>query len=153
MARLLLLFILVPAIELMLLIKLGAIIGLLPTVGIIVFTGFLGAALTRWQGLAVLRRMQQELAAGQMPAGAIMDGVIILMAGALLLTPGFLTDLVGFACLVPGVRSVIKRVVRARVERAIRDGRGVMFVQMGGIGGAPWRRPPSDLEGKDRIEM
>ena len=146
MGRLLLLFILVPAIELILLIKLGGMIGLFPTVGIIVFTGFLGAALTRMQGLAVLRRMQQEIASGQMPAGSILDGVIILIAGALLLTPGFLTDIVGFSCLIPGVRSVIKRFARARVERAVREGNAGVFVQMGGM-------PRSDLDDKDRIEL
>ena len=150
MGRLLLLFILVPAVELILLIKLGGIIGLFPTVGIIVLTGFLGAALTRMQGLAVLRRMQQEMAAGQMPAGSIMDGVIILIAGALLLTPGFLTDIVGFSCLIPGVRSVIKRFAQARVERAVREGKAGVFVQMGS---APWQSPGSDLDDKDRIEM
>ncbi len=150
MGRLLLLFILVPAVELILLIKLGGIIGLFPTVGIIVLTGFLGAALTRMQGLAVLRRMQQEMAAGQMPAGSIMDGVIILIAGALLLTPGFLTDIVGFSCLIPGVRSVIKRFAQARVERAVREGKVGFFV---GGGGVPWQQPRSDLDDKDRIEM
>ena len=144
------LFILVPAIELILLIKLGGIIGLLPTVGIIVLTGFLGAALTRMQGLAVLRRMQQEMAAGQVPAGSILDGVIILIAGALLLTPGFLTDIVGFACLIPGVRSVIKRFAQARVERAVREGKVGVFV---GGGGLPRQQPRSELDDKDRIEM
>ena len=150
MGRLLLLFVLVPAIELILLIKLGGIIGLFPTGGIIVLTGFLGAALTRMQGLAVLRRMQREMAAGQMPAGSIMDGVIILIAGALLLTPGFLTDIVGFSCLIPGVRSVIKRFARARVERAVREGNVGVFV---GGGGVPWQQPRSDLDDKDRIEL
>ena len=92
MGKLLLLFVLVPAVELLLLIKLGGLIGALYTVGIIVLTGVTGASLARWQGLSVLRQVQRDMAGGQLPAGALVDGVIILIAGALLMTPGFLAD-------------------------------------------------------------
>ncbi len=131
MGRLLVLFILVPAVELLLLIELGGLIGPLLTVGIIVVTGVAGASLARWQGLSVLRQVQRDMAGGQLPAGALVDGVIILIAGALLMTPGFLTDIVGFLALVPGVRRVVKRALRARFERSIREGGTNVYLRMG----------------------
>ncbi len=131
MGKLLVLFILIPAVELMLLIELGGLIGTLLTIGIIVLTGVAGASLARWQGLSVLRQVQREIANGQLPAGALVDGVIILIAGALLMTPGFLTDTAGFLLLVPGVRRVVKRALRARFERSIREGGTNVSLRMG----------------------
>lgn len=139
--KLLLLFILVPAIELVLLIEIGQFIGTLPTIGLIVFTGILGAFLTRRQGLQVLSRMRSELQTGQVPADSIFDGVIILIAGAFLMTPGVLTDLVGFLCLIPATRRVIKRVIWSRVERAIRNGR--LFTAA--YPGRPYQDKPEDV--------
>jgi UPF0716 protein FxsA len=133
MGRLLLLFILVPAVELALLIELGRVIGTPATLGIIVLTGAVGAALARWQGLRVLRDLQAESAAGHLPADPLMDGAIILLAGALLITPGILTDVFGFLCLVPATRALGKRAIRRRFEQAVRDGSVVM---MGGLGGS-----------------
>jgi UPF0716 protein FxsA len=127
MGKLLFLFIVVPAVELILLIKLGGLIGLFPTVAIIFFTGALGATLARWQGLSVIRQIQTQMAQGQLPANALFDGVIILLAGALLLTPGFLTDIVGFLSLVPGVRNMIKRGIQKRVEKSIQHGDAVVI--------------------------
>ena len=127
MGKLLFLFIAVPIVELIVLIKLGGMIGLLPTVAIIFFTGALGATLARWQGLSVLRQMQTQMAQGQLPADAMFDGVIILLAGALLLTPGFLTDIVGFLSLVPAVRNVFKRTIRKRIEKSIQQGDAVVI--------------------------
>lgn len=127
MGKLLFLFIAVPAVELILLIKLGGMIGLLPTLAIIFFTGALGATLARWQGLSVLGQIQTQMAQGQLPANALFDGVIILLAGALLLTPGFLTDIVGFLSLVPGVRNVFKRAIRKRIEQSIQHGDAVVI--------------------------
>ena len=123
MARLLLLFILVPTVELLLLIEIGRRIGTLPTLGLIVFTGALGATLARHQGLAVLRQVQEETAAGRIPAGAVLDGVLILLAGAVLMTPGVLTDAFGFLCLVPAFRRRRKSLSRRRFERAAQEGR------------------------------
>lgn len=154
MAKLFLLFIVVPAIELVLLIKLGGLIGVLPTLGIIAVTGALGATLARWQGLGVLRDAQNELARGGIPAGPLADGVIILIAAAFLLTPGFLTDLVGFSCLLPGFRSVLKRIAWNRLEKAVQKGQAGVFVQFGGRG--PWdvsSRSDSDSDSGGNIEM
>jgi UPF0716 protein FxsA len=120
---LLLLFIIVPVIELMLLIQIGQYVGTLPTIGLIIFTGALGAYLARRQGVQVVARLRAELAAGQPPTDAIFDGAIILVAGAFLMTPGILTDTFGFLCLIPASRRLIKNAIRARVERAIRSGR------------------------------
>ncbi len=152
MGKLLALFIVVPAVELYLLIKLGGFIGVLATVGIIVVTGALGAFLARSQGLGVLRDVQQELARGGLPTSSLADGVMILIAAALLVTPGFLTDVVGFLCLVPGFRSIVKKLAISRLKRAIQDGRTGVFVQFGNTG--PW--PPNNQESvKDErnIEM
>ena len=79
----------------------------------------------------MMRQVQREMAGGQLPAGALVDGVIILIAGALLMTPGFLTDIVGFLLLVPGVRGVVKRALRARFERSIKEGGTNVFLRMG----------------------
>jgi UPF0716 protein FxsA len=123
MGSLLLLFIVVPAVELMLLIEIGRHIGTLPTLGLIIFTGALGATLARHQGLAVLRQVRQETAAGRMPAAALLDGVLILLAGAVLMTPGILTDIFGFLCLIPACRRLLAGYLRRRFERAARNGK------------------------------
>jgi UPF0716 protein FxsA len=116
---LLALFILVPLVEMALLIRLGEAMGTLPTLALVVVTGSVGATLARRQGLAVMREVQAEAAAGRMPAGPMVDGLLVLVAGVLLLTPGVLTDLVGFALLVPAVRTVAKAAVWRRLEQRI----------------------------------
>jgi UPF0716 protein FxsA len=115
--RLLLLFTVVPLIELFLLVKLGTVIGIGPTVLIVISTGVLGAFLARRQGLGVLRRISQDLNEGRLPANALIDGLLILIAGAVLLTPGLITDALGFLLLVPQGRSVVRKQVAARLEK------------------------------------
>jgi len=123
MANLLLLFIVVPAVELALLIEVGERIGTLNTIALIVVTGVLGASLANRQGLATLRSIQDATARGEIPANAMIDGVIILIAGALLITPGILTDVVGFLCLIPAARNAVKRHLQHRFERAVKEQR------------------------------
>lgn len=123
MPTLLLLFIVVPAAELFILIRVGSIIGPLPTLGLIVVTGILGATLARLQGLSVLAKAQAELASGRLPTDAIIDGLIVLLAGAVLITPGLVTDIFGFLCLIPLTRRIIKTFLWRRLERANREGR------------------------------
>jgi UPF0716 protein FxsA len=106
--RLLALFVLVPIAELALLIRLGEIIGLWPTLGLIVLTGIAGSALAKQQGFSTLRRLQRRMSRGEMPGRELVDGVIILIAGAFLLTPGVLTDVVGFLGLLPLTRPAIR---------------------------------------------
>lgn len=134
MARLLLLFIVVPVVELALLIQVGKLVGLLPTLGLIVLTGALGAWLARRQGMAVIAEVRAEMADGRIPAGPIVDGVIILIAGAVLMTPGVLTDLAGFLCLVPAFRRWLKGVLKRRFERAVQRGDATISVDFGGAG-------------------
>lgn len=105
--KLLLLFILVPVAELYLFMKLGSQLGLGPTLAIIVVTAIIGAALTKSQGRRAMARFQQATKEGRMPAREAMDGLMILLAGAVLITPGFLTDTIGFLLLVPPFRSLV----------------------------------------------
>lgn len=107
--KLLVLFILTPIIELSLLLEIGKRIGTLPTLGIIVLTGILGAYLVRGQGFMILKRIQNELEKGTLPGDSLMEGAIILAGGILLLTPGLITDALGFISLIPPGRMVIKR--------------------------------------------
>lgn len=97
-------FLIVPVVEIYLLIQVGGWIGALPTVFLVVFTAVLGALLLRYQGFVTLRNFQKSLAGGQLPALEIVEGMVLLVAGALLLTPGFFTDTIGFLCLVPPLR-------------------------------------------------
>ena len=97
-------FLTVPFVEIYLLLQIGGIVGVLPTVLLVVFTAVLGAWLLRQQGFATWQRFQTSLAQGTIPAYEMVEGPILLAGGALLLTPGFFTDALGFACLIPGVR-------------------------------------------------
>jgi UPF0716 protein FxsA len=121
--RLFLLFIVLPAVELALLIEIGQHFGTLTTLGLIVVTGALGAGMARHQGLRVLAEVQRELADGRLPAGSMMDVVLILLAAAVLVTPGVLTDAFGFLCLTPGFRSLVKREMLRRFEHAVAEQR------------------------------
>jgi UPF0716 protein FxsA len=101
---------------------LGQQIGFWPTVGLIAATALLGSFLAHREGLSVLARFRARVASGAMPGSEITDGLLILIAGALLLTPGVLTDVVGFLGLFPPTRAVIKRVVVKRFQRGILGG-------------------------------
>ncbi|MDH3523327.1 MAG: FxsA family protein [Acidobacteriota bacterium] len=150
MGWLLLLFVLVPAVELALLIQIGRVVGTLPTLALIVFTGVLGAWLARRQGLAVVRQVRAEMADGRVPAGPVVDGILILVAGAVLMTPGLLTDLFGFFCLVPAGRRLLKGYLKQRLERAVRRGDVSVSVDLG-QGGAPFGgRQERDVTPRER---
>jgi len=137
-ARLLLLFITVPLVELVLLLRLGSRIGLPATIAIIFLTGALGAWLARTQGLSVLHRAQRALAEGRLPQEEVLEGILVLVAGAVLLTPGFLTDAVGFFLLIPPCRQWL----RPHLTRYLR-GR-IHVVGPGGEPFEPRRRPEKD---------
>ncbi len=151
MALLALLFIVVPAIELALLIEVGSVIGGLNTFVLIVITGMVGAYLAKRQGLDVLKKVQSETASGRLPAGSLVDGAILLVASALLVTPGILTDVVGFACLIPAFRALVKGALKRKFEAALVNGQASVGAQFSGTargpGGAsspfsPW--PPAN---------
>lgn len=112
--RLLFLFIVVPIAELYLLIQLGMRIGLMPTLGTIVLTGFLGATLARWQGLSILSKIQNELRLGRPPALELLEGAMVAVGAIVLLAPGILTDLFGFSLLIPNFRKSIARKIQSR---------------------------------------
>ena len=141
MGRLLILFIAVPVVELVLLIEIGQRVGTLVTVGLIIGTGIVGASLARQQGIRALARLRTDLDAGQLPAEPIVDGVLILLAAAVLITPGVLTDLVGFLCLVPACRRRLKRFLKRRFERAVQEAAvGVTMASV--VSGNRSRQPP-----------
>jgi UPF0716 protein FxsA len=133
LGRLALLFVLVPVIELVLLIRMGQWIGLWPTVAFVILTGWAGAFLARLEGTRVLAQFQQELGAGRIPGQAILDGACVLVGGAFLLAPGVLTDVTGLALLFPPTRRLIQRWLRTRIERGIASGQiRVMTMTPGG---------------------
>jgi UPF0716 protein FxsA len=130
--RLLPLFIVVPIVELALLIQLGRWIGLWPTLGLIAVTGFLGAALASREGLRAWHDFQADLYQGRLPGRPILDGLSIFAGGALLLTPGLITDLLGFSLVLkPSRRWLQDRVVNRIGGRMIRQGQVHMQMPQG----------------------
>jgi UPF0716 protein FxsA len=116
------LFIGMPMLELWLLIRVGQVIGAPWTIVIVVLTGAAGAWLAKLQGLMVIMEIQRDVAEGRMPAPRMLDGVMILIAGVLMITPGFVTDAAGFALLVPAVRYSIRQWMRRKLEQKLSDG-------------------------------
>jgi UPF0716 protein FxsA len=126
--RLLALFVLLPLVELAILIQVGQWIGVLWTLALVVATGFLGAALAKRHGVRAWIAIRDELRAGRMPAAALADGLLILIGGIVLLTPGLLTDLFGFAMLIPASRNAFKKALSRRFEQAAQRGEASVMV-------------------------
>jgi UPF0716 protein FxsA len=105
--------------ELAILIKVGTIIGTLNTIIIVLLTATIGAYMVRLEGLGVISRIQYNLTDGLFPAEELIDGMMILIAGALLLTPGFLTDVIGFLAVFPASRSLLKKTARRYFQNRI----------------------------------
>ena len=136
-------FLLVPLFEIYLLLQVGSVIGVGWTVFAVVFTAILGAFLVRLQGFTTLNRVRRQLDEGELPAMELLEGVFLLVAGALLLTPGFFTDAVGFACLTPPFR-------RAVIRYLIRRGT-IVHQRSGATRTGPGRPGPGEpLEGEYR---
>lgn len=143
LGRLLLLFLLTPAIELGLLIQVDKLIGFGPTIALIVATGIAGSYLARREGLQTWRRLNKRLSSGDLPGKELVDGVIILVSGALLVTPGVLTDAFGFLGLLPPTRALIRKLLLRRFRSKMQE--GSMQVQLGFFGGAaPGPNEPVD---------
>lgn len=139
----LLAFILVPIAEIAVFIKAGEMIGLGWTLAVIILTAMIGTALLRQQGLKVLSQTQEKLNRGEMPVGELFTGLCLLVAGALLLTPGFITDAIGFALFVPPVRLVLGYFVLRRLSRGQGARVWVNGEEVGpGAGGGPRGRGP-----------
>lgn len=142
MPLLVLLFIVVPIAELYVIIQVGQAIGVLPTIAILLLDSLVGSWLLRAQGRLAWRRFSETLAAGRPPAREVIDGGLILLGGAFLLTPGFLTDLLGLALLLPPTRALVRRVLARRLM-------GRMTASMA-RGPAPRTGPAHDVEGTAR---
>ena len=126
---LILLFTLVPVIELALLIKVGQYLGVGNTIGIVIFTGIFGAFLAKSQGLSLLGRIQRELEIGVMPQDSLFDGTLILCGGILLLTPGLITDFIGLMLLVPFGRALIKAWIKLKIRKTLEEGHTITFTR------------------------
>ena len=121
--KLFLAFTLVPFVEIYILIKIGSYIGALNTVVVVILTGLLGALLARYQGLRTALRVRESLQRGEIPGSEMLDALLILLAGIVLLTPGFLTDAAGIMLLVPRTRSLFKQWIRRKLTRWINQRR------------------------------
>jgi UPF0716 protein FxsA len=122
LARLFALFLIMPVVELALLVQVDKLIGFWPTIGIIVLTGLIGGLLAKREGLSVWQRFNARMAEGGLPGTELLDGVIILVAGALLITPGVVTDFLGFLGLIPPTRKLIRKIVMKRIRKAMKKG-------------------------------
>ena len=118
--KLFLAFTIIPFLEIYLLIEIGSHLGALNTVIIVVLTGFLGALLARFQGLQTMLKVRETLNRGEMPAVELLDALLIFVAGVVLLTPGFLTDIAGLLLLIPQTRLLLKRWLRKKIDEWIR---------------------------------
>jgi UPF0716 protein FxsA len=119
MALLVLLFLVVPIVELYVIIQVGQEIGALNTIALLLVISVVGAWLAKREGLGVWRRLNAQMAAGQVPAAEVIDGFLILFAAALLLTPGFLTDVLAILLLIPPTRALVRRTLRRRFMRKV----------------------------------
>ena len=135
-----LLFVVVPIAELFVIIQVGEAIGVLPTIALLIADSVLGSVLMRSQGRVAWLRFNAALAEGRIPHREVLDGALVIFGGALLLTPGFLSDILGILLLLPPTRALARRVVARRVlPRLVVSGLG----GAGGPGG-PRRRPSPD---------
>ncbi|MDD2614748.1 MAG: membrane protein FxsA [Methanosarcina sp.] len=119
-------FLVIPIIELYLLIKIGGVIGALNTVLIILITASMGAYLAKYQGFRVLREIQEAMSRGYMPGNELLHGLFVLIGSFALLTPGFLSDIIGFSMLIPQVREIYVRVAKEVIRKRIQNGQWQM---------------------------
>jgi UPF0716 protein FxsA len=141
------LFIALPIAELYVIIKVGEAIGVLPTIALLILDSLLGTALLRWQGRAAWRRFNEALAENRVPGKEVFDGAMVILGGALLLTPGFITDVFGLLFLLPPTRAAIRRTLTRLFRRRIAVGQRAVF--WGGRAHDAYRarRRPGDIEG------
>ncbi|MGD9797651.1 MAG: FxsA family protein [Acidimicrobiia bacterium] len=123
-------FVVVPIVELAVLIRVGSEIGVLNTLGLLLLMSVVGSWLVRREGLGVVRRVQASLAAGRVPGTELVDGFLILFAGALLLTPGFVSDVFGISLLLPPVRAGVRRLLARRFQARILPGPAGGFIDL-----------------------
>jgi UPF0716 protein FxsA len=141
-----LIFVVVPLAEVAILIQVGQIIGVVPTIALVVLTAVIGVALLKRQGLAALARAQRSMDAGELPIDSVIDGVCLLVAGAFLLTPGLITDTAGFLLLVPPFRHGLARWAFAKLQQS----GNVRVWTAGGPAGSPGGGSGRDPRGRQR---
>ena len=141
MGKLLLAFLIVPIVELVLIIQVGGQIGVWPTIGLLIVVSVVGAWLVKWQGIFTMAGMRGELVQGRLPGKQLVDGALVLVAGALMLTPGFITDAIGLVLLIPPTRAVVRRILIRRFQGRIQT---MTFEPPGQAGPAGQSRPDPD---------
>ncbi len=124
------LFIIIPVIEIAVIMQVGNLLGIWPTVAIVILSAWLGAKYVRQQGLATMQNVQMKMAQGEMPSNEIVTGLMLLVAGVLLVTPGFVTDILGLSLLIPSVRTAIAMHVQKHIK-VNQFGAGAAFTQSG----------------------
>ncbi len=125
MQYLILAFVITPIVELYLLIKIGVLIGAFNTIMLVALTGIAGALLARSQGLAILNKINSDLESGSMPAESLIDGLLVLVGGLLLITPGIITDIIGFIFVIPHTRGMVKKYIKNKLRTMARDRTGI----------------------------
>ncbi|MDH5755667.1 MAG: FxsA family protein [Nitrospinota bacterium] len=154
--KLFLLFTITPMVELYILIKMGQVVGAFETVVMVIIIGLAGAALARSQGYEVVRRFQTAMQRGEMPTDQIIDGLLVVAGGAMLVTPGVLTDLFGLALVAPPTRIYFRAFVKSRVMMSFNSPGGAHFYYRGPTGKTGGRdpgRPGQDDRDNDVIDV
>lgn len=152
LGKLFLLFTIVPTVELYLLIQIGKQVGGLATIAMVIGMGLLGAMLARAEGLRVLREWQQSLARGTVPADGVVSGVLVLLGGVLLITPGVLSDVAGLLLFIPQIRRAVAHYVTRRLERAVAQGT-LRVVQTPPMGRSPFASRQDPFTRRDVIDV
>jgi UPF0716 protein FxsA len=142
--------IVVGVVEIAVMIQVGQLIGVVNTIGLLILVSLIGAWLVKRQGLGVLARIREQRAAGRLPAAEVFDGALILVAGVLLVIPGFVTDVLGLLLLIPPIRAVARGFVRRRVMREVEMVRSKQWTRSERrprqyVPPEPPRRPPTPL--------
>ena len=142
--------IVVGVVEITVMIQIGQLIGVVNTIGLLLLVSLIGAWLVKRQGLGVMARIREQRAAGRLPAAEVFDGALILVAGVLLVIPGFVTDVLGLLLLVPPIRAVARRFVSRRVMREVEMVRSKQWTRgerppAQYVPPEPPRRPPTPL--------
>jgi len=143
--RLLMIFILVPLLELFILIKVGKYMGTLNTIGLIILTGIIGASFAKQQGAGILASIRQSMQQGQVPGDAMLQGLMVLIGGILLITPGFITDLVGFSLIIPFTRQFYSGLVLGFLKQR--------FQKSGFYAASDFSQPESHDNDSDQLEI
>lgn len=143
-----LLFTVLPALEIYLLVSIGSHVGVLPTLALVVVTGFVGAALAKREGLRVLRESQRLLSQGQVPEEGVLGAVLVLVGGVLLVAPGVITDVVGLLLLIPPTRRLVAKGLRRWLDRGVRNG----SVRFSSVGFGAAREPTAPVRPRLRRE-